>query len=40
MFELSSGDNDKDDWKPVPLIFELVSCDPQSMQHLRHFSSS
>ena len=30
MFELSSGDSDKDDWKPVLLIVELVMCAPQS----------
>ena len=30
IFELSSGDNDKDDWKRVLLIVELVMCTPQS----------
>ena len=30
MFELFSGDNDEDDWKPVLLIVELAVCASQS----------
>ena len=40
MFRLSSGDNDKDDWKPVLLIVKLVICVPQSNPALRDFSTS
>ena len=39
MFELSSGDNDKDDWKAVLLIAELVMCPPQSNAELERFFS-
>ena len=39
MFELSSGDNDKDDWKPALLIVELVMCPPQSNAELERFFS-
>ena len=37
MFELSSGDNDKDDWIPVLLIVELIMCAPQSNAALERF---
>ena len=39
MLELSSGDNDKDDWKPVLLIVELIMCPPQSNAELERFFS-
>ena len=39
MFQLSSGDNDKDDWKPVLLIVELVMCAPQSNAAIERFFS-
>ena len=39
MFQLSSGDNDKDDWKPVLLIVELVMCASQSNAALERFFS-
>ena len=39
MFELSSGDSDKDDWKPILLSFELVMCAPQSNVVLERFFS-
>ena len=39
MFELSSGDNDKNDWKPVLPIVELVMCAPQSNAALERFFS-
>ena len=39
MFELSSCDNEKDDWKPVLLIVELVMCAPQSNAALERFFS-
>ena len=39
MFELSTGDNDKDDWKPVLLIVELVMCAPQSNAAIERFFS-
>ena len=38
-FELSSGDNDKDDWKPFLLIVELVIYAPQSNAVLERFFS-
>ena len=39
MFELPSGDNDKDDCKPVLLIVELVICAPQSNKALEKLFS-
>ena len=39
MFELSSGDNDKDNCKPVLLIVELVMVAPQLDAVLERFSS-
>ena len=38
-FELFSGDNNKNDWKPVLLILELVMCAPQSNAALERFFS-
>ena len=38
-FELSSGDNDKDDGKPFLLIVELVIYAPQSNAVLERFLS-
>ena len=37
--ELSSGNDDKDDWKPVLLIVELVMSAPQSNAVLERFLS-
>ena len=37
VFRLSSGDNDKDDWKPVLLIVKLVIYVPQSNAALERF---
>ena len=39
MFEVSSGNNDKDDWKPVLLIVELVMSAPQLNAVLERFFS-
>ena len=39
VFELPSGDNDKDDCKPVLLIVELVMCAPQSNKALERLFS-
>ena len=38
-FELSSGDNNKDDWKPFLLIVEIVIYAPQSNAVLERFFS-
>ena len=40
MFELSSGDSEKGDWKHILLIVELVMCAPQSNVVLERFSAS
>ena len=39
MFGLFSGDNNKNDWKPVLLIVELFMCAPQSNAALEKFFS-
>ena len=39
MFKLSFGGNEKNDWKPVLLIVELVMCAPQSNTALERFFS-
>ena len=39
MFELSSDDSEKGDWKHILLIVELVMCAPQSNVVLERFFS-